>query len=455
MMKDVYELLNDVDVDLSQYEEVELSDIEKKRAKKRLHEKIKLKGSILFKYSKAIAAVLCIFVVSGFALFKSSPTFAVGIPVVGNIIKHITGYDYEEFDKYTSVINKAIDKNGVKVTLDEVMLDKNELRIASTFKSDDKFKGKSVLTLHPEVYINGKKLNVGGGGTKQVIDENTYLTVDSLDVHDVKVPTDISMKVIYDEIQIIDEKGNENKKITGPWAFEFNVSKSEIEKNTKVIKLNNSVAVSGIKMILKELSITPLTTNLSYKLKGETPANFIIKDDKGNELREEGYGYGTDGLIGGIKGEYKGFANFSAVSKGAKKLYITPYYSYIGTNNGKSKLTKTEPVKWNNETILLKQDDNNRIIVSKIQRKDGRVYVDYKTEGVSINLQKYRLYLYNSSKEQLGNAHEDDSADKIANSNDTLHAVFIDKDNGDIYVGTDNMADINIMKDSEFTVDLK
>lgn len=454
-MKDIYELLNDADIDLSQYDGAELSDVEKKRAKKRLHQNIKLKDSSLIKFSKGIAAVLCVFTISGFVLFKSSPTFAVGIPVVGNIIKHITGYDYEEFDKYTSVINKAVDKNGVKVTLDEVMLDKNELRIASTFKSDDKFKGKSVLTLHPEVYINGKKLNVGGGGTKLVTDDNTYLTVDSLDIHDVKVPTDISMKVIYDEIQIIDEKGKDEKKITGPWEYEFNVSKSEIEKNTKVIKLNNSVAVSDVKMDLKELSITPLTTNLSYKFKGETPANFIIKDDKGNELREEGSGYGTYGLIGNIKREYKGFASFSAVSKGAKKLYITPYYSYIGTNNGKSKLAKTEPVKWNNETISLKQDDNNRIIISKIQRKDGRVYVEYKTEGASINLQKYRIYLYNSSKEQLDNAHENDNADKIANSNDTLHAVFIDKGNGDIYVGTDNMADVSVLKDSEFTVDLK
>lgn len=453
MMKDVYELLNDVDVDLSQYEEVELTDIEKKRIKKRLHQNLKV--SIIPKASKVIAAVLCVLVVAGFTLAKTAPTFAEGIPVVGKIIKHITGYDYAEFDKYTSVINKDVVKSGVNATLNEVMLDENQLRIASTFKSEDKFEGMSVLVRFPEIYINGKLLNVGGGATGQFADSNTYLNVDTLDIHNIKVPDNISMKVVYNEIQIVDEKGNVNKEIAGPWAFEFNVSKSEIEKNTKVIKLNNSVAAGDIEMNLKELSITPLTTNLSYKLKGEKYANFIIKDDKGNELRAEGSGYGTDGLIGGIKGEYKGYASFSAVSKEAKKLYITPYYNHLNEKNGDGKFTMTEPVKWNNEAITLKQDDRNKIIISKIQRKDGKIYVDYKTEGVSVNLQARRLYIYNSSKERIARIHGNDNMKDIVNSNDTLHAVFNDEGSGDIYVGTDNMGEISIIKDSEFTVDLK
>ncbi|GLC30199.1 DUF4179 domain-containing protein [Clostridium omnivorum] len=451
-MKDVYELLNDVDVDLSQYEEVELNDMEKKRIKKRLHQN--LKAVIIPKVSKVIAAVLCVLVVAGFTLAKTAPTFAEGIPVVGKIIKHITGYDYAEFDKYTSVINKDVVKSEVTATLNEVMLDENQLRIASTFKSDDKFKGNSVLVRFPEIYINGKHLNVGGGSTGQFLDSNTYLNVDTLDIHNVKVPDNISMKVVYNEVQFLDEKGNENKKITGPWAFEFNVSKSEIEKNTKVIKLNNSVATSDIKMNLKELRITPLTTNLTYKLKGDKSANFIIKDDKGNELIEEGSGYGTDGLIGGVKGEYEGYSSFSAVSKEAKKLYIIPYYNYLDKKNGESKFTKTEPVKWNNEAITLKQDDKNKIIISKIQRKDGKIYVDYKTEGVSVKLQARRLYLYNSSKEQMVRSHGNDNMKDIVNSNDTLHAVFKDDGSSDIYVGTDNMGEISILKDNEFTVDL-
>lgn len=453
MMKDVYELLNDVDIDLSQYEEVKLTDIEKKRIKKRVHQNLKV--SIIPKVSKVIAAVLCVLVVAGFTLAKTAPTFAEGIPVVGKIIKHITGYDYAEFDKYTSVINKDVDKSGVTATLNEVMLDENQLRIASTFKSDVKFEGMSALVRFPEIYINGKYLNVGGGATGQFLDSNTYLNVDTIDIHNVKVPDNISMKVVYNEVQILDEKGNENKKITGPWVFEFNVSKSEIEKNTKVIKLNNTVAFSNINMNLKELRITPLTTNLTYKLKGDKSANFIIKDDKGNELIEEGSGYGTDGLIGGIKGEYEGYSNFSAVSKEAKKLYIIPYYNYLNNKNGEGKLTKTEPVKWNNEAVTLKQDDKNKIIISKIQRKDGKVYVDYKTEGVSIKLQARRLYLYNSSKERMVSVHGNNNMKDIVNSNDTLHAVFKDEGSSDIYVGTDNMGEISIIKDSEFTVDLK
>lgn len=452
-MKDVYELLNDVDVDLSQYEEVDLSDIEKKRIKKRLHQNLKV--SSIPKVSKAVAAGLCILVISGFTLVKTAPTFAVGIPVVGDIIKHMTGYDYAEFDKYTSVINKAVDKSGINATLNEVMLDENQLRIATTFKSNEKLKDRIIFASCPKVYVNGKLLKVSAGGTKQPIDEYSYLTVDSLNVHDEKIPTNISMRVVYDEIIFVNQNGTDDKRVAGPWEFEFNSSKSEIEKNTKVIKLNKNVAIGDVKVELKNLSITPLTTNLSFNFTGKLPVSFIIKDDKGNVLRGEGSGYGTGGPVEIIKNQYKAYESFSAVSKEAKKLYITPYFNNGNTKDGKGKFANTEPIKWNNETVTLKQDANNKIIISKIQRKDGKIYVDYKTEGISITLQEGRLYLYNGSKEQLDRIYEDDNMKEIVNSNDTLHAVFKDKGGSDIYLGTDNMADISIMKDSEFTVDLK
>jgi hypothetical protein len=456
-MKDVYELLNDVDIDLSQYEEVELSDIEKKHIKKRLHQSLKV--GIIPKVSKVVAAVLCIIVISGFTLVKTAPTFAVGIPVVGDIIKHMTGYDYAEFDKYTSVINKAVDKNGVKITLNEVMMDKNQLRIATTFKSTEKLKDKVLFMESPKIFINGKQLNPNSGGTGQLVDDNTFLDVATFDIHDVKIPANISMKVVYDKFQIGDGLQKDTKIIPGPWEFQFNVSKSEIEKSSKVIKLNRSINSNSEKISIKDLSITPLTTNLSYKFSGEDFIRFIIKDDKGKELVLEGGGCETEGMFVSLSRGYKGYENFSAVSKEVKKLYITPYFNYGNTKEGKEgkgKAVKTEPVKWNNETVTLKQDDNNKIIVSKIQRKDGRVYVDYKTEGISVNIQKYRLYLYNSSRERLNiTLDEGGNIANLRDSEDMIHAVFIDKGNGDIYVGTDNMADVSVIKDSEFTVDLK
>jgi len=425
-MKDIYELLNYAEIDLKDFDETPLDDIYKKKLKKRVHQQLKSSGNSFRRIVKLAAVAVSIISLTAFASFKINPTFATGIPVVGSMIKNITGYGNKEFDKYTSVINKTIEKDGFKVTLNEIMLDNNQLRIATTFKSDVNMKNKMVSAHLPQVSIDGKILGVSGAsGVGESIDNYTFVAVDTLDVYDVKIPSTMNIKIAYENIQFMGENAEEQT-IKGPWEFKANISKEEIQSKTKKIKINENVKYKDIGMDIKDMIITPLTTHINFKLKGEAPLNFIIRDDKGRELREESSGHGSDGILGFIGNYQKGHMSFSAVAKDSKKLTIIPYYEYGPLKYKVIDDNKTEPVKYNNNLpIVLKQNNENKITVYSLEEKDGKVYVQYKTEGISSEIQKYRLYIYDSNKKLLDFIYDEGNVGTVNNSNEMINIKLI------------------------------
>jgi len=460
-MKDIYELLNYAEVDLKEYDETELNDIDKKKFKNKLHSHIKSKRYNLGKMTKFAAVFLAILILAGVVTYKTNPTFAKEMPILGTIIKNVEDYNNHEFDKYTSVINKTLEKNGFKVTLNEIAIDHNKLIIAATFKSTEKLPENSPpATMNPTVFINGKQINVGGGGNKKFIDNYTYVTVDELDVSSIKIPDNINMKIIYKDFEIYQKGQKDFKTINGPWEFQFNVSKKEIENKTNTIKINKNIKFKDIDMDIKDINITPLSTQISFDFKCDTPLDsmadplyFIITDNKGNYLSMQGGSFAPNkDIVNYADKESPSFITFSAVPKGTDKLYITPYHRSF---NKDDRPEETEPIKFNNNLpIVLKQNNESRLIVTNIERKNGKIYVKYKAEGICIGIPENRLYLYDSNKKQL-DTEDVGNVENGTNNKDTILMTFKDRTDGDIYVGTDDMSDIIVLKNKEFTVDLK
>lgn len=371
-MKDIYDLLNYVEVDLEEYDENQLNDLERKNIKKKLHHDIKNKRYNFRKISKYVAISLAILTLIGIATFKVNPTFARTIPLIGTLIKNSYGYNTNEFDKYTSVINKTIEKNGLKVTLDEVVLDDNNLIIASTFKSNEKLPKSSVpATMSLQLFINGKRINVsGGGGGSKFVDDYTYVAVDKLNVSNVKIPNNVSIKIVYENFVIYQEDQKDFKTINGPWEFEFNVSKNEIQNKTNTIKINKNLKFKDIDMDIKNITITPISTTIFFDFKRDMPVDsmcdplyFIITDDKGRYLTYTSGSFNPKrDKINYDNKETPSFLSFSAVPIDSRKI------------------------------------DDNKDIITK---------------------------------------------------------VFKDRNGGNIYVGTLDMKDVIILKDSKFTIDLK
>ncbi|MCH3964436.1 MAG: DUF4179 domain-containing protein [Clostridium sp.] len=461
-MKDIYEFLNYVEIDLKEYDKTDLNDIDKKKIKKRLHRYTEKNIYNLKKFVKNACISFAVLFLACIIIFNVKPTFAREIPLLGNIIKNFEDRDNGEFDTYTSVINKSIEKNGIKVTLNEVAIDDNRFIIAATFKTGYKFYEKSFPTVNPTITVNGKWLNGSGGKDSKIVNNaayTTYTTVDTIDIPDnMNIPDNMHVKISYADFNAVSPDSKKSRVIKGPWDFNFTVSKKKIMNSTKIVKINKRIKWYNIDTEIKQINVTPLSTkilfdytyNISPNRKYTNPLDFIITDNRGNYLRWKGSELMPNkNTVNYADKDDMSFELFSGMPKDSKKMYITPYYA---THNPRY----LEPLKvTGNFPIVLKQDEDNRLIVYGITRRDGKVYAKYRCEGnLGLDIQLGRLYLYDSNKKMLDDEDSGGDYKNVSSNRDIITKVFKDRDKGEIYVGTTDMSDIKLLEDSKFTIDL-
>lgn len=132
-MKDPYEMLNDIKMDENEYEEVNLTHIEKQKIKKRIRKKINKNKA----HTKRNVAI----VTSAAALFIMMMTvdmrrMIADIPLIGSKMEDYVNSRGEPLKEYKTTIGQTVNDNGVEVRLDEVMIDEGQIIVNSTFKSN-------------------------------------------------------------------------------------------------------------------------------------------------------------------------------------------------------------------------------------------------------------------------------------------------------------------------------
>ena len=131
-MKDNFEILNNVDMDLDRYEDL---NIDKDKLKKNMRSQIKTKSKL--RKNISVAASICLI---GRGLFVASvinPSLASGIPVIENIFEDLneTFCLNTSYSTYAQGIGQTQTKNGVTVSIEEAVSDGHNLYLTYKIKS--------------------------------------------------------------------------------------------------------------------------------------------------------------------------------------------------------------------------------------------------------------------------------------------------------------------------------
>ncbi|MDU6113366.1 MAG: DUF4179 domain-containing protein [Paeniclostridium sordellii] len=215
-----------------------------------------------------------------------------------------------DLGNYKTVINKPITDNGYTIKLNEVVLDKKELIISSTMKSETgPFNG------YPEVskniYINGKKIMANSNGVSESGNSYTQNYIDTYFL-DEELSGEVNIKVEYLSINLMDDTGAES--IKGSWVFDFKTDTDSLANNTMVKKLDKSFKFeNGQSIKLKEYISNSLGSKIEFE-QGENGTDYGLKlvgsDNLGNPIEfYNSYSSGSYGLfkldnsVGNIKKE--------------------------------------------------------------------------------------------------------------------------------------------------------
>ena len=368
-MKDIYELLNEIDIDEKEFEEMEVTELEKakvkKELKKSLHEKKKGKS---WKRNIAAAAVIIGLSASTFGL--TFPATAGNIPVIGDIFRFLdngrTGL-YDEYKEYSTEINMAEESKGITVTINDAIYDGKTVSITYSIETEQD------LGNDPMIYgtldIKG---STGQAGTSAIskIDENHYVGLITASSMNLRNEDTVKIKWNLGSITIPEKQ----EEIKGKWNFALTLDATESRTQLS----DQSVEQNGVQVHVGEISITPMSfivyydqvvsENIRNKWHG-VEVEIEVKDELGNNYSGEGNG-GT--------GDSEGYniswsKTFEKLDEKATKLIITPHITlreYTSENFGSVEMTK----------------DGEREI--PIPKKPGKGKEEFVLEDIIIELEK-------------------------------------------------------------------
>lgn len=348
-MKDIYELLNDMDIDETEFKEMEVTELEKAKIKRSLKKSISKKKKMK-RWQKHVLAASIIFGLSTATIGFSFTASAKSIPLIGDIFSFLgngkTGlYDdikntgkglYGDYKAYSNEIGLTEESNGLTFTINDAIYDGKTVTITYTIESEEDLGDGSFYIPGPN--IKEMKAQAGSDGVTKVADKKYVGLLTASNLEDLKEDK-VNIDWDINSISITDE----HKEIKGNWNFAFSLEATE--SNEKVI--NKSVDQYGVKVSVEKIAISPMSFVVHYNQEvsdlvknkwDDVYVELTIKDDLGNVY--SGQGNGGMGL-----GSYNmsWSKTFQKIDQNATKLIATPHLSlrnFTSENHGEVTITE-------------------------------------------------------------------------------------------------------------------
>ncbi|MGN7385905.1 DUF4179 domain-containing protein [Sporosarcina sp. SAFN-015] len=340
--KDIYQLLNELDIDEKDVEEIEVSDFDKAKVKKEIKMALRKKRK-RHSWKMKVAAAVAVGGLSVSALGIAFPAYAGNVPVIGDIFRFLdngrTGI-YDNYQEYSSTVNMMKGSNGVKITINDAIYDGKTVLLTYSIESERDLGDQPLI----DGYLDIKETS-GGSGSDQItkVGEHQYvglITGSRLDEKDLDT---VRVKWKVDSISI-DGTG---EKVKGNWNFSLSLQASENE----VQLVDQGTEKNGVTVSVDKITVTPMSFIVYYdqlvskevldKWHG-IDVEIEIKDNLGNHYAGDGNGgFGQENHMRWSK-------TFKKLDPDATKLIITPsarLFEYTSENHGGVEITKNGETK--------------------------------------------------------------------------------------------------------------
>jgi len=188
-----------------------------------------------------------------------------------------------DFSAYKTLVGQTTENEFGQLTLNEVMVDDNQLLLNATFVPAKDVNFNYQIFFFPQVLVNGQNYMVRNGG--QTIEQaaSTYTIYSSVKMRDLPQDDKLQLDILYND-------WNWDKPIKDPWSFEVEASQKQLQEDRKVItvakttKLNNGTSIKVEKVVT-----TPISTTIYYETleNSDESVNFHIVTAAGKTWRQD------------------------------------------------------------------------------------------------------------------------------------------------------------------------
>ncbi|WP_078382221.1 DUF4179 domain-containing protein [Sutcliffiella halmapala] len=334
-MKDIYELLNDTDIDETEFIEMEVTEKEKAKVKKALRKSINKKRKKWNWKRNALVASIVVGI-STTTLGLTFPAYASSIPLIGDIFRFIDdardGY-FSNYKEFSTEMNVSEVSNGVNVTINDVVFDGHTVVLTYSMVSEHDLGEEPYLSL--PLSVRGV-LGASGGSQIKRVDENHYvgLITRTLNGHEGDIA---KIKWNIDTIINLDT----GEEIKGKWDFALAV-KSLGNQGQLIYESSER---NGVKVNIEKISVSPISLIVHFNQEvsevvsnqwDDVSVELEIRDDLGNRY---------SGEVNGGSGKRDSYdiswsATYEKLDPNATKLIVKPHVIFRNVQSGGVEITK-------------------------------------------------------------------------------------------------------------------
>ena len=204
-------------------------------------------------------ACLAIIVMLGFCLVFHAQVYA-AISRFTTAIAEILQIS-NDLEPYTDVVNTMQEKNGISITLNEVILTDSSLLVAVNLDTEDKYDGVGI-SAGENIKVNDSEYICDSSRVylRQNLEENANQYVLEW-IYDDGVPLPKKADI---EIGIVVHKQTDD--IEGEkFTFAFSASREELQKKTTHLKLDQRISLGEDEAVIREFSINSITSSLKLE----------------------------------------------------------------------------------------------------------------------------------------------------------------------------------------------
>jgi len=325
-LKNLFKLFNDIDIDVNEFEEVEVTEFEKAQYKKNL--KTMVSKSKSRQWMKSAAAV-CLSLGIGTASIVglSYTSFAEEIPIVNSIFKLFSSKESQKilsgYDEFADSQNIIVESNGTKITINETLFDSKKFLIGYYIETD-KDLGEIAL-VDANFHVNESTFGLFNVEHQvEKVGENQYVGLTTA-----ILPLSTSLPEANVEFEINSLSSVDNKDmISGNWDFELYGKATETTVQIVEAPISHK---DDLSVEIDTITYTPISFFVNYKESMHNQlladkyniiySELIIKDDLGNT-----YDSRFNGGKGNVLGEMEYLITFEKLHPDAKTLIISPVF---------------------------------------------------------------------------------------------------------------------------------
>ncbi len=180
------------------------------------------------------------------------------ILVIGVIVLYYLFNKDLNFETYKTVVGKTTENSLGSLTLNEVIVDDNQILLNATFKPENDTHFDYQIFFFPQVLINGKEFTVRNGGQSIAQSDKTYTIYSSVKLSELPKDETLNLDIRYND-------WNGKKAIDEPWNFQVEASQKQLQNDRNVFSVKKKLKlIDGQQITIDRVVSTPISTTIYF-----------------------------------------------------------------------------------------------------------------------------------------------------------------------------------------------